>query len=65
MSRGTSVIPKSQHADRISENLGARKCDLSYEDFKTLKSIGERYLHRFNNPSKSWGVDLYEGLDGV
>ena len=65
MSRGTSVIPKSQHADRISENFGARTCDLDYESFKTLESIGARYLHRFNNPSKSWGVDLYEGLDDV
>jgi len=65
ISRGTSVIPKSQHPDRISENYEAKKCDLRYEDLKVIEELGRKYLHRFNNPSKSWGVDLYEGLDGV
>lgn len=65
MSRGTSVIPKSQHAERIAENYEARKVDLRYEDLKGIEELGRKYLHRFNNPSKSWGVDLYEGLDGV
>jgi len=65
MSRGTSVIPKSQHADRIAENFGAKACDLEYKDFKVIEDLGRKHLHRFNNPSKSWGVDLYEGLDGV
>jgi len=65
MSRGTSVIPKSQHTERIAENYEARKVDLRYEDLKEIVELGRKYLHRFNNPSKSWGVDLYEGLDGV
>lgn len=63
MSRGTSVIPKSQRADRIKENFGAMKCNLRYEAFKDIEKVGAKYLHRFNNPSKSWGVDLYDGLD--
>lgn len=65
MSRGTSVIPKSQHAERIAENHEAGKVDLRYEDLKGIEELGRKYLHRFNNPSKSWGVNLYEGLDGV
>jgi len=65
MSRGTSVIPKSQHADRIAENFGAKECDMEFKDFKAIEDLGRKYLHRFNNPSKSWGVDLYEGLDGA
>jgi alcohol dehydrogenase (NADP+) len=62
MSRGTSVIPKSSHADRIVENFGALRCELKKHDIKKLNDLGE-YHHRFNNPSKSWGVDLYHGLE--
>lgn len=59
------MIPKSAHAERIDENFGATKCDLHYEDFKAIEELGQKYMHRFSNPSKSWGVPLYEGLDGV
>jgi hypothetical protein len=27
--------------------------------------MGEKFLTRFNAPSDGWGVDLFEGLDGV
>ncbi|MCJ1379716.1 hypothetical protein MMC17_002818 [Xylographa soralifera] len=63
MSRGTSVIPKSQHKERISENFGAMDCVMGYEGFRKIEDVGRKYLHRFNNPSKTWGVPLYEGLD--
>ncbi|KAI9815766.1 MAG: hypothetical protein M1827_002162 [Pycnora praestabilis] len=63
MSRGTSVIPKSGHAERIKENYGALECDLEYEDFTDIAELGKKYLKRFNNPSQGWGVDLYEGLE--
>ena len=65
MLRGTSVIPKSQHKERIAENFGVKNCSLIYEDFKEIEKVGAKYLHRFNNPSKSWGVPLYKSLDGV
>ncbi|KAK5157607.1 hypothetical protein LTR04_005408 [Oleoguttula sp. CCFEE 6159] len=64
-SRGTSVIPKSSHVSRIEENYGAKTCILWSDDTKRIEALGEKYLHRFNNPSKGWGVDLFEGLDGV
>ncbi len=65
MGRGTSVIPKSSHAERIRENLEAVDCPLEREDYEVVKEVGETYLKRFNNPSEDWGVNLYEGLDGA
>ncbi len=59
--RGTVVIPKSVHEDRIIENLGS--LNVSFSD-KELTLIAEQDKRsRFNNPSKDWGVELFEGLD--
>ena len=63
MGRDYSVIPKSQHADRIKENFGSLKCKLNEEDYITIDSLGKKYLRRFNNPSKGWGVPLYQDLE--
>lgn len=63
MQRGTSVIPKSQHADRIRENYGALECELEKEDHEVIEEVGERFLKRFNNPGEGWGVPLYKGLE--
>lgn len=65
MSRGNSVIPKSSHAERIDENFGSKECKLEAEDYEAIAEIGEKHTHRYNNPSKGWGVALYEGLEGV
>jgi alcohol dehydrogenase (NADP+) len=62
MSRGVSVIPKSKHEVHIKENLGATLCVLADDDFARIGRLGEKPI-RFNNPSKSWGVHLFEGLD--
>lgn len=62
ISRGSSVIPKSKHAEYIKENLGATECVLQKDDFARIGEIGEEPV-RFNNPSKGWGVHLFEGLD--
>jgi len=64
-SRGTSVIPKSSHTDRIEENFGSEHCQLEKDDYDEIAELGEKYTHRYNNPSKSWGVPLYKGLDGT
>ena len=61
--RGTSVIPKSSHAGRIKENFDTLRCQLQKSDFEEITAIGEKYVKRYNNPSKGWGVELYEGLD--
>ena len=63
MNRGTSVIPKSQHAERIEENFASVNCKLEEEDFVTIEEVGKRYLKRFNNPSEGWGVPLFQELD--
>lgn len=62
LSRGTSVIPKSAHVDRISENFKSPHCLLRKEDYRVIADLGDTFTHRFNNPSKSWGLALYEGL---
>jgi diketogulonate reductase-like aldo/keto reductase len=63
MRRGTSVIPKSKHEEYIVENFEAGECVLKKGDLKKIEKLGKKYLSRFNNPSKGWGVDLFEGLD--
>ena len=63
--RGTSVIPKSSHAERIEENFETLQCVLEEEDYKEITILGGIYTTRFNNPSEEWGVDLYEGLEGT
>ena len=62
MSRGVSVIPKSKHEGYIKENLGATTCVLVDDDFARIGTLGKEPT-RFNNPSKGWGVHLFEGLD--
>ena len=65
LSRGTSVIPKSAHAERITENFASQHVELDDHDYKILLKQGRKFTYRYNNPSKSWGVKLYDGLEGV
>lgn len=62
ISRGTSVIPKSKHENWIEENLNALKCLLVDDDYARITALGDEPT-RFNNPSKGWGVDLFDGLE--
>ena len=62
MQRGTSVIPKSKHEKFVKENFESRKCLLKEEDLEEVRALSE-HPRRFNNPSKGWGVHLFEGLD--
>jgi alcohol dehydrogenase (NADP+) len=58
--RGTTVIPKSTHEEYIEENFAS---DVEFSDEEMVK-IGEKDRRaRFNDPSKGWGVELFEGLD--
>ncbi|KAI4261038.1 MAG: hypothetical protein L6R42_003756 [Xanthoria sp. 1 TBL-2021] len=63
MSRGYSVIPKSSHVNHIKENFGALDCHLEKEDLERIDEISEKHLKRFNNPSKGYGVKLFDGLE--
>ncbi|KAF5868326.1 putative aldehyde reductase protein [Botrytis fragariae] len=65
MGRGISVIPKSSHEEWIKENLHAEECELTHADLTKLRFVGRKWLSRFNNPGKEWGVTLFEGLEGV
>jgi len=65
MSRGTSVIPKSAHAERNEENLASKHIQLDSDDREVLAKLGRKFTFRYNNPSKGWKVKLYEGLEGV
>lgn len=62
MSRGTSVIPKSQHEERITENFESLGCELKTKDIEKIDKLGEEH-HRYNNPRGGWKVDLYDGLE--
>ena len=62
MARGTSVIPKTSHHERIVENLHALECVLQKGDLEKLDEL-DAWHWRYNNPQKGWGVELYEGLE--
>ncbi|ETN42663.1 uncharacterized protein HMPREF1541_01820 [Cyphellophora europaea CBS 101466] len=62
MQRGTVVIPKSTHEKRIVENLGS--VHVKFEDEEMVRITERDEKARFNDPGKSWGVELFEGLDG-
>jgi alcohol dehydrogenase (NADP+) len=62
MKRGVSVIPKSKHEMFIKQNIGAVECMLEGEDVVRMDGLEGKPV-RFNNPSKGWGVDLFEGLE--
>ncbi|CAI7600946.1 unnamed protein product [Penicillium viridicatum] len=63
MHRGVVVIPKSEHEDRVLENLQAQHVRLADDNFQAINAYDRKT--RFNNPSDIWGVQLYTGLDGV
>ena len=63
MKRGTIVIPKSVHEKRIVEDLASVNVDLTDADMKNIALLDKKL--RLNNPSKSWGVDLFSDLDGA
>ncbi|GME24117.1 Aldo/keto reductase [Neofusicoccum parvum] len=63
--RGTSVIPKSSHEQWIKEDFESLECGLVDSDLDRIEEVGEKYLTRFNNPSKAWDVELFDGLDGA
>lgn len=60
MGRDTSVIPKSAHERRMKENKEAATCKLHKDDYG--KIADGLPVKRFNDPSKSYGVDLFKGL---
>ncbi|KAK5174776.1 uncharacterized protein LTR77_001859 [Saxophila tyrrhenica] len=62
MGRGTSVIPKTSHFERVKENFGSLECELKDKDVEKIDKLGKAHK-RYNNPSKSWGLDLYEDLE--
>lgn len=65
MGYGLWVIPKSSHVARIQENFASLDCALVADDYTTIARLRRKYSKRFNNPSESWGVPLYEGLEGA
>ncbi|CAE6462321.1 unnamed protein product [Rhizoctonia solani] len=57
--RGTVVLPKSVTPSRVEENLHIFK--LPEEQFNKLeKAATSHHPHRVVDPSKSWGVDIFE-----
>ncbi|KAM0551196.1 hypothetical protein ACHAPJ_008538 [Fusarium lateritium] len=61
--RGTVVIPKSTHEKYIDENFGSQKIEFTDDELAEVAAQDKKY--RFLNPGKGWGVELFEGLDGV
>jgi alcohol dehydrogenase (NADP+) len=62
--RGTVVIPKSVHAKYIEENFQSSKKDVKFSEEEMARVAEQDRKARFNDPGKSWGVELFEGLDG-
>lgn len=66
LKRGHVVIPKASQEHHITENAASIACveKLGWREMKELEYVGNRWLHRYNNPSSGWGKHLFEGLDG-
>jgi len=63
LDRGTVVIPKSVHEGYIEENWRSYSSDIHFTD-EDLEEVEENDRKvRLNDPGKSWGVDLFKGLD--
>ncbi|ONK77129.1 uncharacterized protein A4U43_C02F3390 [Asparagus officinalis] len=69
LQRGTSVIPKSTHAERIKENIQVFGWEIPEEDFRMLSSIGEQervleaddlFVNESDGPFKSV-ADVWDG----
>ena len=63
MQRGTVVIPKSVHQERVVENFGASDVRLNEPEMELI-GLRDKKM-RLNNPGKSWGVKLFDDLDGA
>jgi diketogulonate reductase-like aldo/keto reductase len=63
MHRGVIVIPKSEHEERVVENLEAQRVVLTEDEVASITKYDKQT--RFNNPSTEWGTELYTGLDGI
>lgn len=63
IARGTAVIPKSAHVEHIVENFGSLECKLNRAGIRHVDELKNHYLKRFNNPSESYGIKLFEGLE--
>ena len=50
LQRGTSVIPKSTHAERIHENIQVFGWEIPEGDFKVLSSIGDQVSDKLKMP---------------
>ncbi|KAF5022674.1 hypothetical protein F66182_5222 [Fusarium sp. NRRL 66182] len=61
--RGTVVIPKSTHEKYIDENFGSTEIKFTDQELAEVAAQDKKY--RLLNPGEGWGVDLFEGLDGV
>ncbi|KAL9110864.1 MAG: hypothetical protein Q9227_004664 [Pyrenula ochraceoflavens] len=62
MQRGTVVIPKSVHEDRIVENWGSNYIRFTEGEMESIAAADKKV--RLNDPGDSWGKKLFEGLDG-
>lgn len=63
LERGTVVIPKAVHEGFIKENWKSYAEGIHFTA-EEMKEVGENDRKtRMNDPGKSWGVDLFKGLD--
>ncbi|KAI9163683.1 oxidoreductase [Paramyrothecium foliicola] len=61
LQRGTIIIPKSTHKDYIKENLKAKDIHFTKEELDEIAAHDKK--KRMNDPGRSWGVELFKGLD--
>lgn len=59
--RGTIVIPKSVHEKYIDQNLKSLDIKFTKDELEIISKQDKKL--RLNDPGKSWGVDLFDGLD--
>lgn len=61
--RGTVVIPKSVHEKYIEDDKGGLDVGFIFTEEEMGQIAEKDRKTRMNDPGKSWGVDLFKGLD--
>jgi len=58
--KGTNVIPKSVHPERLAQNLNVFDFKISDEDMNEISNLSKSKPYRFCDPKRFWKIELFQ-----